>query len=282
MFSTRVLQATLQKTFRSQLFTPKVMGSRQYLSVKPVAKLPITKLPITKTVGLSNFMTKVYGQTYFGVLGSLGTAYAIAPFIADQPLIAIGIGFVGSIASIIGISALKPTYHTKKIGTEVVQYAEDQPLRKLSFAGLSIGMGTMISPLITHVMELDPWILPNSMIISSLIFGGCALMAKRCDPRIMTWQGPLMVGLGSLVGLQLLGLGSILCFGPNSFALMIHNVDVYGGIVLFTGFSIYDSYKARIAYEQGKPDTIGCSTELYLDFMNLLIRILEILAKNKK
>jgi len=59
-------------------------------------------------------------------------------------------------------------------------------------------------------------------------------------------------------------------------------VDIYGGILLFTGLTVYDSYQARLAYVRGEPDHLGVSVDIYLDLMNLLIRIMEAMAKAKK
>ncbi len=98
----------------------------------------------------------------------------------------------------------------------------------------------------------------------------------------MQWKAPLGVGLASLIGAQLIGLGSSLIFGPNSFSLLLHNVDIYGGIALFTLMSIYDAHLARQMYLEGKPDHLACATSVYLDVMNLSIRIMEALAKAKQ
>lgn len=60
------------------------------------------------------------------------------------------------------------------------------------------------------------------------------------------------------------------------------NVDIYGGIVLFTGIITYDMYIAEKLYREGNHDHLGCSTKLYLDFINILIRIITIIAKAKQ
>lgn len=239
-----------------------------------------TQVLVGHNVGLSNFMSKVYTQASLGVLGTLGTAYVTMPMLVEHPGMALGCGFVGAIAGIIGINRYEPVYHSKTIGTELVKYAEDHPMRKWSFAGLSASMGIMMAPFLDTVTTIDPWILPNSMIVTSLIIGGSAVISKYCGSEIMTWKGPLMLGLTSLIGLQLVSLGSLALLGPNPFAsMMLGNVSIYGGIALFTGFSVYDSYMARVMYEKGTPDHMRCSVEIYLDFINLLIDIMRLMAK---
>jgi FtsH-binding integral membrane protein len=60
------------------------------------------------------------------------------------------------------------------------------------------------------------------------------------------------------------------------------NIWLYGGLALFGGFTLYDVqkvlYHARLA-ERGviKPDPVNESISLELDFLNIFIRILQIL-----
>ncbi len=220
-----------------------------------------------------------------GVASSVGVSLLLSP-LATQPNVAIGcfgVGVVAMFGGVYGIGKFKPTFLKKMEGTTVIDYAEDVPLRKFSFWSLTGGMGLMLAPMMNIITAIDPAIVPASLLMSGGIFGGCALIAAKAkDAAIMQWKAPLMVGLGSLIGIQLIGIGSNLLFGPNSFSLMVHNVDVYGGIALFTFMSIYDAHVARAMYIKGEPDHLGCATSVYLDFMNILIRVMEAMAKAKQ
>jgi hypothetical protein len=77
----------------------------------------------------------------------------------DQLIMALGCGFVGAIVGVIGINRYKPVYHTKRVGTELVKYAEDHPMRKWSFAGLSASMGLTMAPLFDVVTRIPKGIL---------------------------------------------------------------------------------------------------------------------------
>lgn len=233
--------------------------------------------------GLSKFMTRVYGHMGLGVTSSLCVAMAASPFVlgsTEAILSTFGIGIVATFGGVYGIDKLKPTYSKTTLGAK---YAEDVPLRKASFASLSLGMGLVMAPMVNMIDEIDPTILPLSVIMSGTIFGGCALIAARAkNADLMQWKAPLAVGLTSLIGIQLVGIGSTLLFGPSAFSSMLHNVDIYGGIGLFTMMSIYDAHSARQLYLTGEPDHIGCATNVYLDFMNILIRVMSAMAKNSK
>lgn len=233
-----------------------------------------------ENVGLGRFMSRVYTRTGLGV----GSSVAIALLMESSTSpFTWGGGFALTIASVIGIGvkSLAPTYATKKENGHDIIFAQDKPIREACYWGLTTGMGLTMAPFVSTVNDVDPSILPASLLITASVLGGCSVLATRCkDAMMMQWKGPLMVGLGSLLGLQLLGIGSMYFFGANNvFAGMVHNVDVYGGVALFTGFAIYDSWNCQKMYLAGTPDHLGCATDLYLDAMNLLVRIMEILSK---
>jgi len=235
-------------------------------------------------VGLKRFMAKVYTNMGLGVAASIGTSLAFSPFISEATVLpTFVVGAIGSFGSIYVFSKYKPTYHSTLVGDEPVYYTKNPKWREWSFWGLSASMGLTMSPLVHIIMKSDPFVVPASILISSYIFGSCALYSYRtANTQILQWKAPLMIGLGGLVGMQFAGLVVSMFMGPNSFSSIVHNVDVYGGIGLFTLMSIYDSYIAKQMYIRGDPDHLSCTLTLYLDFMNLLIRVMEALAKARK
>lgn len=236
---------------------------------------------VTPATGLNKFMSRVFTRMGLGVGGTIGVSLLLMPFAIDAALPLFFGGFIGSMGSIVALNMTQPKYG---ITTDGEKYLETNNQRELAFGGLSLGMGVMLSPFMTVMMSIDPTILPASVLMSGGIFGGCAYVAAK-NPKnldIMNWKAPLMIGMGTLLTTQLIGLGSMIFFGPNPFSEMIHNIDIYGGIGLFTLMSVYDVHVAREMYQNGKPDHIGCAVSVYLDFMNLLIRIMEAMAKAKK
>lgn len=228
-------------------------------------------------------MTKVYLRTGLGVAASLVTATALMPFVDDYLLPIFGIGAVMGLGCTLATTMIKPTYESILSKGQQIRITVNPPARELTFAAMTIGMGMIMAPMVSIITVIDPTILPISVLITGATFGTCAIVASRIkDTSIMAWKAPLMGGLFSLVGLQLAGLGSLLIFGPTSFDAVINSIDIYGGILLFTGLTAYDSHQARLAYVRGDPDHLGVSVNIYLDLMNLLIRIMEIMAKAKK
>lgn len=128
-------------------------------------------------------------------------------------------------------------------------YAEGITMRKLSFYVIVTGMGVALSPLMSIYLNMYPTVIPMSIGISTFIFGSCAYLATKVkDVTMMKWKISLGIGLASLVVSQLVNIGLMLTMGPNQISDMLSGVDVDGGIVLFTGLSIYDSYMVRQMY----------------------------------
>jgi FtsH-binding integral membrane protein len=131
--------------------------------------------------------------------------------------------------------------------------------------------------------EIDPSIIPSSIGITMGIFGGASLMAYNMPKDKMLGYGRIYMGsLLGLIGMQLIGLGSAIFLGPNPLSTLLFQIDNYVGIVLFAGLIGYDTHLAIKQYETGNADHLGMSIQMLLDFWNLLIRIMEIMAKSKR
>jgi FtsH-binding integral membrane protein len=234
--------------------------------------------------GLRQFLGRVYSWTGLGIFGTVGLATVLAPLGLNFFPYLIGGGLALSLGSCLGVTMIKPEIKIKTMtsaGREIL-YAEDKPLRKASYVGLVTGMGLGLTPLMHMILAIDPLIVPISLGLTSTIFGGCWWYSRRCsDLQMMQWQAPLMIGLGTIVAGGLMSIGSTLILGPNLFSSLWMNVDMYGGIVLFTAMAIYDMYMAEKMYRERNPDHLGCATSIYLDFINMLIRIMEVLGKAK-
>lgn len=234
---------------------------------------------IQKDAGLSRFVSRVYATTGLGLGATLGGSCILAAnpefmMMSAGPLV-LG-GFFTSIAGCLGLHFAK--YEISEDQTE----STNSPARIASYSAIVGGMTASTAPLWTIFHTIDPMIMPISLGLTATTMGAATFWAHRQPPgKLLSWEQPLMGGLFSLVGVGLVGLGSQLVFGPNALSLVLHNVDTYGGIVLFTAFTSYETHAAVKMYQDGDPDHLGCSINVYLDFMNLLIRFAEIVARIK-
>lgn len=231
-------------------------------------------------VGLSRFLSRVYLCSGLGVAGTLASAYFLMPVTRVQPGLALSVGFMGSLLSLSGIAFNKPKYKAIQGNYEVVYYAKDSPIRQLSFLGLTASMGLTLSPYLALVLKRNPNALISSLLMSTWVFGGCALASRGLNMK--SWHAPLTVGLSSMCSIGIVSSLLLMLHGPNPFTTTLHTIDTYAGIALFMGFLLYDGYIAHKMYRQHQPDHLGCATSLYLDFMNIFVRFIDITSEKKK
>ena len=88
--------------------------------------------------------------------------------------------------------------------------------------------------------------------------------------------GVLAIGLGGLIGVGVLSM-----FYPGSRAL--YNMQMYGGIALFSLFVLYDTQRVMYrAKTEMKFDPVRNALTIYLDAINLFVRFATLLGNRKK
>jgi len=291
---------------------PKTFSTFNFSSNKEVNKIEVidrSQLQYTDIIdgnfGLKQFIKRTYMWTGLGITSSLGLSLTGSYFPQiigwTSPGIFLGSCAILSIGGAIGVGMGKYTIHRQLVninnmsGTALqtqktdisflksnqveIIYSTNSPLRKLSYIAMLTGNGLMFIPIF---IALPDAVLP-AFIASASVFGGATMYAWKRKPGELDHWGPVLYGgLSGLVVVSLLGVGSQMFLGHNWFGDMTHMISLYGGIPLFTGLIALDTKKAIEKYQDGEPDHLGCSTELYLDFMNLFIRFIEIISKIQK
>jgi FtsH-binding integral membrane protein len=114
------------------------------------------------------------------------------------------------------------------------------------------------------------------------VVGGLSTIAV-CAPseKFLTMGGPLAMGLGVVFASSLAGM-----FLPPTTALGagLASISLYGGLLLFSGFLLYDTQKI-VKRAENQPlygmqpfDPVNNSISIYLDTLNIFIRIVTILS----
>jgi FtsH-binding integral membrane protein len=196
-------------------------------------------------------------------------------------------GIVSGFGGIFGLSYFDYNVRTNKIrnletNKEIEAYYSENSLpRQLSYYAIVGGMTMLVSPILVFANAQN--ILMPSMFITGAIFSGATLYANtRKVDELEAWSYGLHSGVFALVGCGFTGLASTLIFGENTFSIFLHSINVYAGIPIFAGLIAFNTHKAIKMYKNKDPDHLVCSVELYLDFMNILIRIIEIMQKFQK
>jgi len=246
-----------------------------------------------KNLGLKYFLGKVYGTAALGFGGALVMSIICSPIalsVLDNipALLGMTLGsLVGSIVSIRVFSSTEPKYQIQKvkvaghtIETKIPLY---MPSKKWSFAAISVCTGIMISPMVGICGLMDPTLIIKAVGLTTGVMAGTSLWALHAKSnKLLAYQSIAGGLLGGLVGVGLTSVAILLIAGADSSLFqLLDSVDVYGGLVLFTGLSAMTTLEAIQYYKTGKPDYMEFSVGLFLQAMNIFIRILEILAKSR-
>lgn len=257
--------------------------------IPTVTKTITNKEMINKNRGLNNFMLKTLSHTGLGVGSTLivATVLSYSPELTGHYPIMMGCGLLTAIGGCFGLCSTKYLVHTKKFidkdTNETCEelYSENTFQRSLAYTAIIGGTNLSVAPLLA-IANIQGLLLPTTF-STILVFSGAMHYAYNCDPKSLGPIGPALNGcLIALIGSGFTGLASTLMFGPNIFSIFMHNINVYAGIPLFTAFIAYDINQAILMYNDRNPDHYGCSVILYLDFINLLTRIVEITDDNQK
>jgi len=159
-------------------------------------------------------------------------------------------------------------------------YSSQQAKRFAALMLFGYTTGNSIGPLIDLVLFMNPEILTSAVALTAIIFLSFSLTALFAKRRSYLYLGGI---LGST--LNYLFWGSLInrFFG---FQIM-YDLQTYLGLMIFSGYVIFDTQVIVEKAERGNGDFVGHALDLFLDFINILIRIIKILAdkenkKNKK
>ena len=149
------------------------------------------------------------------------------------------------------------------------------PVPKLLAFGAFTGiMGLTLAPV---CMVAGP-IVGKAALYTAGIVGGLALVAANSpNDRFLKMGGVLGLGLGAVVCASF---GSMFFAGGAAGAVM-HNISLYGGLALFSGFVLYDTSKV-VAHAKllsdAQFDPVNECIGIYLDTINIFIRLVQIMS----
>ena len=148
--------------------------------------------------------------------------------------------------------------------------------------GLWTAFNLTQAALLAPLMFMQPVILARAGLYTVGMMGSIAFVgATAKQEKYLYLGGPLLAGV-AIVALS--GLAPLVIPATAARTLMwTENIWLYGGLAVFGGFTLYDVQKvlshARLA-ERGlvKRDAVNESIALELDFLNIFIRMVQILG----
>jgi len=273
-----------QSDTRGEKYTPTKEEERIMMDTA-IPKGPTADELITKDASLNSFMAKIYTTTGLSVASSLGISYLLAtsPLVYTHPFLLTFGGLAASITGIIAFNAMSPIIKREYVSGQLIERWENSIPRKLAFATIIAGSGVMISPFMNAIMALNPGIIPMAVGLSFLVMGGSSIYSlKKPLGHFKTWESTLAGGLIGLVGMNLLSILFHAIMGPNVFSYACSKVDLYIGLGLFSAFQAFDTQKAVRDFRSGRYDHLTHVISFFLNFKNLFVRIVEILARNSR
>lgn len=187
-------------------------------------------------------------------------ATSLIRVMATRPLMSLALFFVGTMGSAMVCYATPYTQETL-------------PMKIGAFTVFTSIMGATLAPLVVAAGPL----VARAAVYTAGVVGGLSLTAA-CAPseKYLRMSGPLSLGLGVVVVASIGGLFA----APGSAVFSgLHAIYMYGGLVLFGGFLLYDTQKIVYHAENDHHyDPVNLSIGIYLDTVNIFIRILSLLA----
>lgn len=189
---------------------------------------------------------------------------AIMRVVASNSLMA----FVGTIAAMIGSQVLLKS----------IPYKEGLGAKQAAWALHAAVVGAVIAPM----CFLGGPLLMRAALYTAGVVGGLSTVAV-CAPseKFLNMGGPLAIGFGVVFAASL---GSMFMPPTTAFGAGLYSVALYGGLILFSAFLLYDTQRIIRAAETHSPyavkpyDPVNASISVYLNTMNIFIRIATILA----
>ncbi|KAL8825403.1 MAG: hypothetical protein Q9191_004435, partial [Dirinaria sp. TL-2023a] len=183
-----------------------------------------------------------------------------------NPWLVMGGGLVASIGSMMGCFATDPDNYVQKYALWSV---------------FNASQAALLSPL----LFMQPAILARAGLYTVAMMGSIAFVgATAKQEKYLYLGGPLLAGV-AIVAVS--GFAPLVLPATAARTLMwSERIWLYGGLAVFGGFTLYDVQKvlrnARLA-QNGvvKRDAVNESISLELDFLNIFIRMVQILGMNR-
>ncbi|XP_055614405.1 growth hormone-inducible transmembrane protein-like [Uranotaenia lowii] len=209
---------------------------------------------------------------YFGGSLAISAASAVAVFRSPTMLNLVSrngwMSILATFAVMIGSGML----------AQSIPYSPGIGAKQLAWVAHSAILGAVIAP----ICFVGGPILVRAAWYTAGVVGGLSTVAA-CAPsdKFLYMGGPLAIGLGVVFASSL---GSMFLPPTTALGAGLASMSLYGGLLLFSGFLLYDTQKivkrAELypLYAPRPFDPVNSAMSIYMDTMNIFIRIATILA----
>ncbi len=138
-------------------------------------------------------------------------------------------------------------------------------------------LGAFIAPM---TLLGGPLLIRAAMYTAGIVGGLSVVATTAPSEKFLNMTGPLAVGLGLVFAASI---GSMFLPPTTRLGLSLYSLSVYGGLVLFSMFLLYDTQRiVKKAEHSMHFDPVNESISVYADILNIFIRIASIMAGSNK
>lgn len=208
----------------------------------------------------------------FGI--SAGAAYATFKSPAAMRLLSSGSMLLtfGSLAALVASSMV----------VQSIPYEPGFGTKQLAWVSHCSLLGMILAPL---SMFGGPAIIRAATYTAGIVGGLSAIAVCAPSERFLVTTAPISIGLGAVVASSI---GSMFLPPTSKIGLGLYGIALYGGLIVFSGLLLYDTQKTikkaelHPAYSMAPYDPINNSLHIYLDIINIFIRVLMIFGSSQK
>ncbi|XP_063236213.1 growth hormone-inducible transmembrane protein-like [Bacillus rossius redtenbacheri] len=212
--------------------------------------------------------------TYLYVAGSVVATAAAATATLRTPAL---LNFVGK-TSFLSIAACIAAMIGSGMLVQSIPYEPGFGVKQLAWLGHTAILGAVIAP----ICLLGGPIIIRAAWYTAGITGALSTIAV-CAPsdKFMNMAGPLAIGLGAVFAASL---GSMFFPPTTALGAGLYSMSVYGGLLLFSGLLLYKTQRiireAEVVpmYGQRQFDPVASAIAIYMDIINIFLRVAMILA----
>jgi len=134
--------------------------------------------------------------------------------------------------------------------------------------------GLTLTPLVHTANIIDNTIVFTALTTTIITFGSFSYLSLKTNKRSVLYFGGILASI--LFTLTIMSLVNLFLHSE-----LLFKIELYLGLGLFCMYIIYDTQLVIKEADDGKYDVIKHAMTFYLDFINVFIRILIILMRNK-
>lgn len=207
---------------------------------------------------------------HLGVGFGISTAAAFVTFKSPALMRVFANGSIlaalGTMAALVGSSVV----------VQSIQYEPGFGPKQLAWVCHCSLLGMVLAPL---SMFGGPAIIKAATYTVGIVGGLSAIAVTAPSERFLVSAAPLSIGLGAVVASSI---GSMFLSPTSRIGLGLYGISLYGGLIVFSGLLLYDTQKTikkaelHPAYSMAPYDPINNSLHIYMDIVNIFIRMLAI------